>query len=61
MAYMLTKNGGVAFLQGHEDCLENESTYSEFIKNIDTVLWVGNTYNQIITELSPDNWFMTIY
>ena len=43
-------------VDGHEDCLENESTYSEFIKNIDTVLMGWNTYNQIITELSPDNW-----
>ena len=54
--YIADKNGGVAFLQGHEDWLENESTYSEFIKNIDTVLMGWNTYNQIITELSPDNW-----
>ena len=54
--YIADKNGGVAFLQGHEDCLENESTYSEFIKNIDTVLMGVNTYNQIITELYPDNW-----
>lgn len=54
--YIADKNGGVAFLQGHEGCLENESTYSEFIKNIDTVLMGWNTYNQIITELSPDNW-----
>ena len=54
--YIADKNGGVAFLQGDEDCLENESTYSEFIKNIDTVLMGWNTYNQIITELSPDNW-----
>ena len=54
--YIADKNGGVAFLQGYEDCLENESTYSEFIKNIDTVLMGWNTYNQIITELSPDNW-----
>ena len=28
--YIADKNGGVVFLQGHEDCLENESTYSEF-------------------------------
>lgn len=54
--YIADKNGGVAFLQGHEDRLENESTYSEFIKKIDTVLMGWNTYNQIITELSPDNW-----
>lgn len=54
--YIADKNRGVAFLQGHEDCLESESTYSEFIKNIDTVLMGWNTYNQIITELSPDNW-----
>lgn len=54
--YIADKNGGVAFLQGHEYCLENESTYSEFIKNIDTVLMGWNTYNQIIIELSPDNW-----
>lgn len=54
--YIADKDGGVSFLQGHEDCLENEGTYSEFIKKIDTILMGWNTYNQIITELSPDHW-----
>ncbi|MCW6660996.1 dihydrofolate reductase, partial [Aerococcaceae bacterium NML201209] len=54
--YIADKNGGVGFLKGHEDSLETEDTYSKFIKNIDIVLMGWNTYNQIITELSPDNW-----
>lgn len=54
--YIADENGSVHFLQGHEDNAESEDTYSEFIKEIDTVLMGWNTYHQIITELSKDNW-----
>ncbi|MDO4786556.1 MAG: dihydrofolate reductase family protein [Fretibacterium sp.] len=54
--YIANKNGSVNFLQGHEESIESEGAYSDFIRGIDTVLMGWNTYNQIVTELSPDNW-----
>ncbi len=30
--------------------------YSEFVKDIDTILMGWNTYYQVITELSPTEW-----
>lgn len=32
------------------------NSYSEFIKDVDTVLMGWNTYHQIVTELSPEEW-----
>ncbi len=31
-------------------------SYPEFIKRVDTVVMGWNTYHQIVTELSPDEW-----
>lgn len=54
--YIADSHGGVEWLnvQGNDD--ENIDTYSEFIKEIDTVLMGWNTYHQIVTELSPTEW-----
>lgn len=30
--------------------------YYEFVRDIDTVIMGWNTYHQIVTELSPDEW-----
>ena len=54
--YIADKNGGVEWLHGQGDDSESIDTYSEFIKNIDTVLMGWNTYHQITTELSPNEW-----
>lgn len=53
--YIADSKGGVDWLVGHgnEDTLD---VYSEFAKEIDTVIMGWNTYQQIITELSPDEW-----
>lgn len=53
--YIADSKGGVDWLVGHgnEDTLD---VYSEFVKEIDTVIMGWNTYQQIITELSPDEW-----
>lgn len=32
------------------------NSYSGFIKDVDTVLMGWNTYHQIVTELSPEEW-----
>lgn len=54
--YIADHNGGVDWLKGQGSDDENMDTYSEFVKNIDTILMGFNTYHQIVTELSPSEW-----
>lgn len=54
--YISDSNGRVDWLKGQGSDNENIDTYSEFIKNIDTILMGWNTYRQIVTELSPNKW-----
>lgn len=61
--YIADSKGGIDWLKGHGSDDENIDTYSEFVKNIDTILMGWNTYHQVSTELSPKEWiykdFMT--
>ena len=50
--YIADESGGVDWLTGHGD-EKMPDVYSEFAKDIDTVLMGWNTYHQIVTELSP--------
>ncbi len=54
--YIADKSGSVDWLAGQDEEAENEDTYSEFIKDIDTVVMGWNTYAQIRRELSPEKW-----
>lgn len=54
--YIADKQGGVAWLNGQEKEGEKYDSYSEFIKDMDTVILGWNTYHQIVTELSPKKW-----
>ncbi len=54
--YIADSKGGVDWLKGQGSNNENIDTYSEFVKNIDTILMGWNTYHQIVTELSPKEW-----
>lgn len=54
--YIADEKGGVQWLTGENAENEDMGSYPEFIKGIDTVILGWNTYHQIITELSPDNW-----
>ena len=54
--YIADSKGGVSWLTGQGDDSENIDSYSEFVKEIDTILMGRNTYHQLITELSPDVW-----
>lgn len=54
--YISDINGSVDWLNGQSSNDNNIDTYSEFIKDIDTVIMGYNTYHQIVTELSPDEW-----
>ncbi len=52
--YIADRDGGVHWLQGSDD--GDISSYSEFVKDIDTILMGWNTYHQVVTELSPTEW-----
>lgn len=54
--YIADKNGKVDWLQGEDFNTGEYDSYAEFIKEVDTVLMGWNTYKQIVTELSPDDW-----
>lgn len=54
--YIADENGKVDWLVGENPEAENLDTYSEFVKNVDTVIMGWNTYHQVVSELSPDEW-----
>lgn len=54
--YIADSNGSVNWLTGQGNDDDNIDAYSEFTKDIDTVIMGWNTYHQIVTELSPDEW-----
>lgn len=54
--YIADSSGKVDWLNGHGSEEENVDTYSAFIRDVDTVIMGWNTYHQITTELSPDEW-----
>ena len=54
--YIAVSKGGVDWLNGQGRDDENIDSYSEFTKTIDTILMGWNTYHQIVTELSPEEW-----
>lgn len=54
--YIADRNGGVDWLKGQGGDQENIDAYAEFVKDIDTILMGWNTYHQIVTELSPEEW-----
>lgn len=54
--YIADSSGGVDWLAGQDRDEETFDAYSEFVKDMDTVIMGWNTYHQIATELSPDQW-----
>lgn len=54
--YIADSKGSVDWLRGQSDDNENIDTYSEFVKDIDTILMGWNTYHQVVTQLSPKEW-----
>ena len=54
--YIADKNGSVSWLVGDGSDKDNFGSYPEFIETVDTVILGYNTYNQVVTELSPDVW-----
>ncbi len=58
--YIADYQGKVDWLEGQGDDKENTNSYSEFVKEVDTVVMGWNTYNQIVTELSPNEWMIDL-
>ncbi len=54
--YIADSGGRVGWLKGQGNDSENLDVYSEFVKDIDTILMGWNTYHQVTTELSPAEW-----
>lgn len=53
--YIADSKGNVDWINGQSNDV-NVDSYSEFVKDIDTVIMGFNTYHQIVTELSPNEW-----
>ena len=54
--YIADREGSVDWLRGQDNDGEDMDTYSKFAESIDTVIMGWNTYHQITTELSPEEW-----
>ncbi len=54
--YIADPQGGISWLSGENPNEHNMDGYTNFIKDIDTVILGYNTYDQIVTELSPTKW-----
>lgn len=54
--YIADADGKVSWIDQCDISEEAAGSYDRFIKNIDTVIMGWTTYNQIVTELSPDCW-----
>ena len=54
--YIADRQGNVNWLAGQDDAGEQIDTYGAFINEVDTVVMGWNTYRQITTELSPEEW-----
>ncbi|MCY6485493.1 dihydrofolate reductase family protein [Clostridium aestuarii] len=54
--YIARENGAVDWLSGNGDNPNVDNGYTNFYNTIDTVVMGRTTYEQVINELSPDNW-----
>lgn len=54
--YIADSNGGVGWLEGQGEDSKTIDAYSEFVKDVDTILMGWNTYYQVTTELSLSEW-----
>lgn len=54
--YIADRNGSVDWIKGQDDSVEPEDTFTPFFDSVDTVIMGKRTYDQIVTELSPNHW-----
>lgn len=54
--YIADRDDSVDWINGQDESVEPEDTFSPFFESVDTVIMGKRTYDQIVTELSPDQW-----
>lgn len=54
--FIAAEDGNVGWLVGQDEAAKTEDTYSDFVRGVDTVVMGWNTYHQIVTQLSPEEW-----
>lgn len=54
--FIAKEDGDVAWLEGQETGQPELGSYSEFIQTVDTVILGYTTYQQVVEELSPNEW-----
>ena len=52
--YIADSEGSVEWISGQDKNVEMEDTFTPFFSGVDTVIMGKRTYDQIVTELSPD-------
>lgn len=54
--YIADSQKSVHWIKGQDDSAEMLDTYTPFFASVDTVIMGKRTYDQIVTELSPERW-----
>lgn len=54
--YIADSNGETKWLEGQTPGKNDMISYEAFIRDVDTVIMGANTYRQLVTVLSPDEW-----
>lgn len=54
--YIADRDGSVSWIKSQDESVEPEDTFTPFFDSVDTVIMGKRTYDQIVTELSPNHW-----
>lgn len=54
--YIADVHGSTGWLEGQVSGENDMVSYEKFVQNVDTVIMGANTYRQLVTELSPNEW-----
>lgn len=54
--YMADSQKSVNWIKGQDATVEMPDTFTPFFASVDTVIMGRTTYDQIVTELSPEKW-----
>lgn len=54
--FIADEEGKVDWLMGEDEAYSGDYGYEAFVRTVDTVIMGRKTYEQIVTELSPDVW-----
>ena len=58
--YIADEQGGVGWLGGDGSEPDAPGSYPAFYETVDTIVMGWTTYRQIVTELSPDSWPLSL-